>query len=186
MIDVGGVGYLVVCPTRTLAALPSAGEAVDLHDRHPGARREHHALRLSRPGRARLVPPAADRPGGRRPGRARRALGARARRAGRARSPPRTRRRSPARAASARALPPGSRAELQRPPGRPAAPGRHGCDRPAAAPGAAAADALSALVNLGYGRSEAHAAIAKAAASLGEHAPVDALIRTGLQELTGV
>ncbi len=31
VIDVGGVGYLVVCSANTLAALPGAGEAVDLH-----------------------------------------------------------------------------------------------------------------------------------------------------------
>ena len=37
------------------------------------------------------------------------------------------------------------------------------------------------MVNLGYGRSEAHAAIAKATAALGERAAVDALIRTALQ-----
>jgi Holliday junction DNA helicase RuvA len=49
--------------------------------------------------------------------------------------------------------------------------------------GGAAADAVSALVHLGYGRSEAHAAIAKAAAALGDAAPLEALIRTGLQEL---
>jgi Holliday junction DNA helicase RuvA len=48
-----------------------------------------------------------------------------------------------------------------------------------------AADALSALVNLGYGRSEAHAAIAKATATLGERAPVDALIRSALMDLAG-
>ncbi|MGH6901245.1 MAG: Holliday junction branch migration protein RuvA, partial [Geminicoccaceae bacterium] len=30
VIDVGGVGYLVACPTRTLAELPRPGEAVDL------------------------------------------------------------------------------------------------------------------------------------------------------------
>jgi Holliday junction DNA helicase RuvA len=47
----------------------------------------------------------------------------------------------------------------------------------------AAAGAVSALVNLGYGRSEAHAAIGKAAASLGRQATVEALIRAGLQEL---
>jgi Holliday junction DNA helicase RuvA len=49
----------------------------------------------------------------------------------------------------------------------------------------AAADAVSALINLGYGRSEAHAAIAKAAASLGERAAADALIRSGLRDLAG-
>src|SRR5690606_35792666 len=31
IIDVHGVGYLVFCPTRTLAALPSPGEAMVLH-----------------------------------------------------------------------------------------------------------------------------------------------------------
>lgn len=31
MIDVGGIGYLVYCSARTLAAMPSEGEAVALH-----------------------------------------------------------------------------------------------------------------------------------------------------------
>ncbi len=31
VIDVGGVGYRVFCSTRTLAALPSPGEAAELH-----------------------------------------------------------------------------------------------------------------------------------------------------------
>jgi Holliday junction DNA helicase RuvA len=56
----------------------------------------------------------------------------------------------------------------------------------AAALGGPAGDAISALVNLGYGRSDAHAAIAKAAAALGAGASIEALIRTGLQELTQV
>ena len=47
----------------------------------------------------------------------------------------------------------------------------------------AAADAISALVNLGYRRPEASAAVAEAARRLGEGARVDALIRAGLQEL---
>ena len=50
--------------------------------------------------------------------------------------------------------------------------------------GGVAEDAVSALVNLGYGRSEAHGAVAKAAAGLGESGDVEALIRAGLQELT--
>lgn len=49
-----------------------------------------------------------------------------------------------------------------------------------------AEDAVSALVNLGYGRSEAHGAVAKAAASLGESDDVEALIRAGLKELTAM
>jgi len=47
----------------------------------------------------------------------------------------------------------------------------------------AAADAVSALVNLGYRRAEAFGAVAAAARKLGEEAALDALIRAGLQEL---
>ena len=56
-----------------------------------------------------------------------------------------------------------------------------------AAPGAASAgggdELLSALVNLGYGRSEAHAAAAAARSSLGEAAAFDDLVRASLREL---
>jgi Holliday junction DNA helicase RuvA len=63
---------------------------------------------------------------------------------------------------------------------------------PAAAPGAAAAgtpaegavDAISALVHLGYGRSEAFGAVAHAAQRLGRDTPVSELVRAGLQELS--
>jgi holliday junction DNA helicase RuvA len=46
-----------------------------------------------------------------------------------------------------------------------------------------AADAVSALVNLGYGRAEAFGAVAAAAQRLGSSAEAGALIRAGLQEL---
>jgi len=47
-----------------------------------------------------------------------------------------------------------------------------------------AADAVSALVNLGYRRAEAFDAVAAATRRLGGAAAVDALIRAGLQELS--
>jgi holliday junction DNA helicase RuvA len=45
------------------------------------------------------------------------------------------------------------------------------------------ADAVSALINLGYGEIQASAAIAVAVRSAGEDAPTQALIRFGLKEL---
>lgn len=44
-------------------------------------------------------------------------------------------------------------------------------------------DALSALVNLGYGRADAYAAIARARAGHAEAPPVDTLIRESLKDL---
>lgn len=52
-----------------------------------------------------------------------------------------------------------------------------------AAGGGAVADALSALVNLGYRRAEAFGAVTTAARDLGEGANVQDLIRVGLKEL---
>jgi len=46
-----------------------------------------------------------------------------------------------------------------------------------------AADAISALVNLGYKRAEAFSAVAAVARNLGPGASVEVLIRSGLQEL---
>ena len=52
-------------------------------------------------------------------------------------------------------------------------------------PGAAVdADAVSALVNLGYGRSEAFGAVARAGSRLGAEAALADLIRAGLEELS--
>jgi Holliday junction DNA helicase RuvA len=44
-------------------------------------------------------------------------------------------------------------------------------------------DAVSALVNLGYRRVEAFGAVARVSQRLGEGAPLDAIIKAGLQEL---
>lgn len=46
------------------------------------------------------------------------------------------------------------------------------------------ADAVSALVNLGYRRAEAFGAVAHAAQALGPEAGIEALIRAGLKELS--
>lgn len=56
-----------------------------------------------------------------------------------------------------------------------------------AAPGGLARqadDAVSALVNLGYGRSEAFGAVAEASRRLGETAPLESLVKEGLRELS--
>ena len=44
-------------------------------------------------------------------------------------------------------------------------------------------DAISALINLGYGQPQAAAAVAAASKALGEGAETSALIRQGLREL---
>ncbi len=54
----------------------------------------------------------------------------------------------------------------------------------AATPAArSAADALSALINLGYRRAEAESALGRASARLPAGAPLEALVREGLKEL---
>ena len=68
-----------------------------------------------------------------------------------------------------------------------------GAELAASKPGAAAPaapvdagpveDAVSALVNLGYGRSDAYGAVVAASRSLGEGAALDRLISTSLREL---
>lgn len=52
------------------------------------------------------------------------------------------------------------------------------------ATGAIDEDAVSALVNLGYGRSEAFGAVARAGGRLGQGAALAELIRAGLEELS--
>jgi holliday junction DNA helicase RuvA len=63
-----------------------------------------------------------------------------------------------------------------------ASPARAGAVVPAG--DAALADAVSALVNLGYGRTEAYGAVVAASRALGEGAATAALIRQGLKELS--
>jgi Holliday junction DNA helicase RuvA len=185
VVDVGGVGYLVVCSARTLAGLPGMGEAVDLHIetqvraesitlygfKEPaervwfrllqtvqgiGGRVALAVLSVLGPDQLARAVTAQDKAA------LSRASGVGTRLAGRIVSELRER-----------------LVDLPAPVGAVAA-------APVAGTSGPAADAISALINLGYGRSEAHAAIAKAAASLGEQAAVDALIRTGLQELASV
>jgi len=50
--------------------------------------------------------------------------------------------------------------------------------------GPAADDAVSALVNLGYGRSEAFGAVARASQALGDGAALESLVKAGLKELS--
>ncbi len=53
---------------------------------------------------------------------------------------------------------------------------------PAPAPGSAAADAVSALLNLGFRPAEASSAVGKAEAELGPDASLDALVRAALKK----
>ena len=183
VIDVGGVGYLVHCSTRTLAALPGIGEALDLHVEtqvraesitlygfaETGERSWFRVLQQVQGVGARV------------------ALGVLS-----VLTPEELARAvaSQDKAALTRASGVGPRlagrilSELQdRLAGELAGAALPAQALAGAAVDGAAAGAVSALVNLGYGRSEAHAAITRAVASLGQQATVEALIRAGLQEL---
>lgn len=183
VLDVGGVGYLVHCSARTLAALPGAGTALDLHIETQvraesimlygfaevaerswfrllqqvqgvGARVALGVLAVLPPDELARAVLSQDRAA------LTRASGVGPRLAGRILSELKDR----LAADLAGTLPPA-----------PTLPG-------GAADGAVGG-AVSALVNLGYGRSEAHAAITRALAGLGDEATLEALIRAGLQEL---
>jgi holliday junction DNA helicase RuvA len=186
VVDVSGVGYLVACSTRTLASLPRPGEAVDLlietqvraesitlygfrsvaerswfrllqTVQGVGARVALAVLSVLGPDELARAVAAQDRAA------LARASGVGPRLAGRIASELKDR--LTELPAPAGALAPGPTAMTL---------------------GGPADDAVSALVHLGYGRSEAHAAVAKAAAALGAAAPLEALIRSGLQELARV
>ncbi|HET6521272.1 MAG TPA: Holliday junction branch migration protein RuvA [Geminicoccaceae bacterium] len=192
VVDVGGVGYLVFCSARTLQALPRPGEPVDLHVETQvredsialfgfpdqaerewfrllqtvqgvGARHALALLTALTPERLAMAVAAQDRTA------LTRAMGVGPRLAARIVSELKDR-------------------VGRLPTGAPATAGVAAGGRTPAAPGpvpggGAVEDAVSALVNLGYGRSDAYAAVLRAAAGLGERPTVDALIRAGLQEL---
>ena len=192
VVDVGGVGYLVFCSARTLQAFPRPGEPVDLHVETQvredsialfgfpdpaerewfrllqnvqgvGARHALALLTAHTPERLAMAVAAQDRTA------LTRAVGVGPRLAARIVCELKDRvGRLPAGAPTAPAgVAAGGRAA--------AAPGPVG--------GGAVEDAVSALVNLGYGRSDAYAAVLRAAAGQGAAATVDTLIRAGLQEL---
>jgi Holliday junction DNA helicase RuvA len=187
ILDVGGVGYVVFCSTRTLAALPPAGEsatlAIETYVREDQIRlfgfttdleREWFRLLQTVQGVGTKVAlailstlKAADLAGAI-------ALGDKA---ALARAPgvgPKVAQRVVTelrdRAPSFTDIPPDI-ARLQ---------GDLG-DRRAPAP---VADAVSALVNLGYGQPQASAAVAAALREAGETAETAKLIRLGLKELS--
>ena len=179
VVDVGGVGYLVHASTRTLSALPAGGAASLLIETHvredaillygfaDAAEREWFRVLTTVQGVGAKV-----------------ALGVLS-----AMSPREL----------VAAIQAGDRGALTRAPGvgvklairlltelrekagaMPTGPGFAPVLPP---PGDAASDALSALLNLGYRRPEAQAAIARVAERLGEGAALDALIRDSLKEL---
>jgi len=178
ILDVGGVGYLVFCSSRTLGALPAAGaatllietqvreDAIALYGFGTGAEREWFRLLTTVQGVGAKVALAL--------------LSAL----------------SPDQLIAAIAT--GDKAALTRTPGvgpklairictelREKAgvmPGG-GASVMAFAPKGAVADALSALTNLGYRRAEAEAALAAAAEVHGDGAALDVLIRAGLKAL---
>ncbi len=186
ILDVGGVGYQVHCSARTLQALPAPGEAAVLSIETYVREDQIKTVRLPQRCRARMVSPAADRAGRRCQGRACGALDAAA---GGACERDRATRQGRGDADAGR-RPESRRAHRHRIEGQVA--GLHQCrsgagasvrrdQRPARA--AAVADAISALVNLGYGQPQAAAAIAQASRNAGENAETAQLIRLGLKEL---
>jgi Holliday junction DNA helicase RuvA len=179
VLDVHGVGYLVYCPVRVLARLPEVGDSLDLHIEtvvredsitlfgftDPLERRWFRLLQTVQGVGARV------------------ALGVIGILSGTELAAAVARQ---DKAAVARASGVGTRlatrivTELQDRLGDlPAIPAPTG----AAISGGAEGDAVSALVNLGYGRSDAQAAVARASSEAGPDARVDALIRIALRLL---
>lgn len=186
IVDVGGVGYLVHCSSRTLGGLPGRGEAVRLEiETH--VREDHiHLYGFADTGERdwfRLLTTV-------------QGVGARVALAILSVLPPDALVQAVAaqdKAAVARANGVGPKlaqrivSELKDKVGSMSfAPGAAvaGDSGKGAAPESGASDdAVSALVNLGYGRSEAFSAVAKAARKDGASGDVSALIRDALKEL---
>jgi Holliday junction resolvasome, DNA-binding subunit len=178
VLDVNGVGYLVFCSPRTLARLPAKGAPasllVETHVREDHIHlygfadlpeRDWFRLLTTVQGVGAKLALAV--------------LGVLGPTISPGPSPPGTRRACRARPAWAEA----------RGPHRRRAQGQGRQHRHRAGAGrlpeqGAEADAVSALVNLGYRRAEAYQAVATATRRLGGEAPVDQLIRAGLQELS--
>lgn len=186
VIDVGGVGYLVFCSARTLNALPGSGEPVSLHiETHVredhihlygfqtqaerawflllltvqgvGARMALNVLSLLSPDEIATAIASQDRAA------LRQVSGVGSKLAARILAELKDKADGPA------LHPPVSNA---------------GGGEPAtSSTSPAAGEAVSALVNLGYGRSEAFTAVAAAARSLGTGEDLPMLIRQGLKEL---
>lgn len=184
VLDVGGVGYIAHCPARTLARLPSPGEAASLYIEtmvredaialygfSEGAERDWFRLLLAIQGVGARV--ALGVLSALSPDQLARAIAAQDR-AALTRAPgvgPKLAARMLVELKD-KAVPTGDMAAFTAAANAPAAERASG----------PAADAVSALVNLGYGRSEAFAAVARAARDLGAAAEVGALVRAALKE----
>jgi len=189
VIDVGGVGYMVFCGSRTLAALPGVGEAVELAiETH--VREDHiHLYGFSTNSDREMFRTLTTVQGvGAKVGLAiLSALSA---------------------AQIAQAIAAGDQTAFKRASGvgpklaqrlvvelkdklgafplmAPSALAATGKAAPAQAGGNVVEDAVSALVNLGYGRMEAFGAVNRAAHTAGGTAPLNALIKGSLKELGG-
>ena len=178
VIDVGGVGYLgaPAAPAPSMRSGPIGGEVLMLTELQ--VREDAWTLfGFGSAARARHLPRADQRPGRRRPGRAGDPVGPLARRARPRRRAgrqgddrPRQRRRPQAR-----------RAHRQRAAGQARRRRASPAPRPRPAP-ERAADALSALANLGFKPAEASAAVNAAQDELGPDAGLDALVRLALRK----
>ncbi|HUN49728.1 MAG TPA: Holliday junction branch migration protein RuvA [Candidatus Sulfotelmatobacter sp.] len=181
LVDVGGVGYVVHCSARTLRALPRPGEPVRLHI---ATQMREDAINLYG-----FVDPAEKEWFG--VLQTVQGVGARVALAILSVLPP---------GELVQAIAAQDRAALTRAPGvgpklgvRILSELRETAGKTAFAAAAeggpvqgevgSAADAISALVNLGYKRAEAFSAVSRARRDLGESAAVEALIRGGLKEL---